>query len=79
MKIVFEIYYTDVVNLLCVAAVQDDDLLKLAPNKEQIKDLCKRMIRDHGLYRDNWRDGLPDFEEILITGWAVENARRYTW
>lgn len=79
MKIIFELYLNDVHRLLCIAASQDDELLKLSLTKPQIKDLCQRTIRDHGFYRDSWSDNLSDFEEILISGWAGVLARRYTW
>jgi hypothetical protein len=79
MRITFELYLDDVVRLLQIAAAEDDELLKLAPNKAQIKDMCQRVIREHGLFHDDWSYGLSDFQEIQVSGWAIENARRYTW
>lgn len=79
MKITFNLYLSEVVNLLCVAATYDSTLLEQNLNKHGIMNICTGTIRRVGMERDGWADELSDYEELVIHNWADAQTRKYKW
>jgi hypothetical protein len=79
MRIVIDLYHDHVVNALCVAARDDEELLNDKPNKTRIKEIVTEVIRSRGMDFDGWNDDLSEYTSATINGWAVAQANRYTW
>lgn len=79
MKITFEVYHGHVVNALCVAATEDEELINRNVGKQRIKEIVTQVISVHGTEFDGWSDDLSEMRAAVINGWAVAQANRYTW